>query len=161
MYSINSKQWLKSIRKPQTIFSWALNNYWDTNTPLEQGGFFNLHYGVLAHGAYDAVAANRFGMEQNRPLIAVPVDKKPITKSWVKIGNDRIFISMLKQSDDGKGMILRLRSVSDKSEKVVLNWPEGKPRKIYSCLANEKPVLKLKDDQTILPFGTISYYFEM
>ena len=158
--ALNSK-WLKSIPKTQTIFSWALNNHWYTNFPLEQGGVLNLHYGILPHGSYDAVAANRFGMEQNRPLLAVPVEKKPVTKSWVSIDNPQVFVTMLKQSDNGKGMILRLRSVSDKPESVRLQWPNGTPRRLYKCLANEKPVVEIKGDQTILPFGTISYYFEM
>ena len=158
--ALNSK-WLKTIPKTQTIFSWALNNHWYTNFPLEQGGLLNLHYGIFPHGSYDAVAANRFGMEQNRPLIAIPVDKKPVTKSWVSIGNPRVFITMLKQSDDGKGMIVRLRSASDKPEKVLLSWPNGLPKKVYKCLANEKPGVEIKDDQAILPFGTVSYYFEM
>jgi alpha-mannosidase len=100
-------------------------------------------------------------MEQNRPLIAVPVEKKPVTKSWVKIGNPKVFISTLKQSDDGKGFILRVRSVSDKPESVQLNWTNGVPRKLHACLANEKIGVQIKGDQTVLPFGTISYYFEM
>lgn len=156
-----SAHWLKSTPKTQTIFSWALNNHWYTNFPLEQEGLFNLHYGVFPHGPYDAMAANRFGMEQNRPLIAIPVEKKPITKKWVSIGNSRVFITMLKQSDNGKGIILRLRSVSDKPEKVQLHWTNGVPRKLYECLANESTGPEIKDDGTILPFGTISYYFEM
>jgi alpha-mannosidase len=156
-----SQNWYKTISKTQTIFSWALNNHWGTNFPLEQGGLINLHYGIFPHKSYDPVAANRFGLERNRPLIAIPVEKKPVTKSRVKIGNPRVFISMLKQSDDGKGMVLRLRSVSDKPERVLLSWTNGIPRKLYSCLANEKPGNSIKEDQTILPFGTISYYFEM
>jgi alpha-mannosidase len=155
-----SRNWYKTLMKSQTIFSWALNNHWGTNFPLEQGGVINLHYGIYPHGAYDAVTANRFGMEENRPLLAVPVDSKPVTKSWVKIGNPKVFISMLKQSDNGKGMILRVRSVSDKPENVKLSWTNGTPKKLYSCLADEKPEHEIKDDQTVLPNGTISYYFE-
>lgn len=152
--------WYKTLPKTQTMFSWALNNHWGTNFPLEQGGLIDLHYGILPHKAYDAVVAQRFGMEENRPLIAVPVAEKPVTNSWVRINNPKVFISILKQSDDGKGMILRLRSVSDKPEKVGLNWTNGMPGKLYNCLADEKPIHEIKDDQTILPFGTISYYFE-
>ena len=160
-WAFHQKYWYKKFEKSQTIFSWALNNYWSTNFPLEQGGIIDLHYAILPHGSYDAVTANRFGTEENRPLIAVPVQKKPVTKSWVKIGNPKVFISTLKQSDDGKGMILRLRSLSDKPEPVQLTWTDGVPRKLYSCLANEKPQKEIKSDRTILPYGTISYYFEM
>jgi alpha-mannosidase len=160
-WAFRQKYWYKKFEKSQTIFSWALNNYWSTNFPLEQGGIIDLHYAILPHGSYDPVTANRFGMDENRPLIAVPVQKKPLTKSWVRIGNPKVFISILKQSDDGKGMILRLRSVSDKPERVQLTWTNETPRKLYSCLANEKPQNEIKSDRTILPYGTISYYFEM
>lgn len=155
-----SMNWYKTLPKTQTLFSWALNNHWGTNFPLEQGGLIDLHYGILPHKAYDAIVAQRFGMEENRPLIAVPVAGKPVTNSWVNISNPKVFISILKQSDDGKGMVLRLRSVSDKPEKVGLKWTNGVPRKVYACLANEKLIREINEDQTILPFGTISYYFE-
>lgn len=156
-----SNNWYKHFTATQPLFSWPLNNHWGTNFPLEQGGVITLHYGILPHGAYDPVVASRFGLEENRPLLAIPVDKNPETKSWVKIGNPKVLISTLKQSDDGKGMILRLRSVSDKPENVLLSWPNGKPRKLYTCLANEKPIEAIHTDQVILPLGTISYYFEM
>jgi alpha-mannosidase len=155
------KNWYKTLPKTQTLFSWALNNHWGTNFPLEQGGVMSFHYALLPHQAYDAVAANRFGLEQNRPLIAIPVDRDLAVKSRVNIGNPNVLISILKQSDDDKGMILRVRSVSDKPEKVMLSWPNGKPRKLYTCMADEKPEKPITNDQTILPSGTISYYFEL
>jgi alpha-mannosidase len=154
------KNWYKTIPKTQTIFSWPVNNHWGTNFPLEQGGVMSFHYAVLPHQVYSAVTANRFGLEQNRPLIAVAVEQTPATKSWVKIGNPNVLISTLKQSDNGKGMVLRIRSVADRPEKVQLSWPNGKPRKLYTCLADEKPQQLITTDQTILPSGIISYYFE-
>ncbi|WP_344975046.1 glycoside hydrolase family 38 C-terminal domain-containing protein [Compostibacter hankyongensis] len=154
------RNWYKTLTATQPLFSWVLNNHWGTNFPLEQGGVMHFHYGILPHGAYDPVAANRFGLEQNRPLLAVPVGEKPAAGPRVKIGNPRVFISVLKQSDDGKGMILRLRSVSDKPEKALLSWPGGEPREIYSCLADEKPGSEVKGDRTLLPYGTVSYYLK-
>lgn len=151
---------LKETVKPQPLFSWALNNYWNTNFPLEQGGMITLHYGIRPHGPYDATAAGRFGLEENRPFLVVPVAGKPALKTWVKINNPHVFISVLKQSDDGKGMILRLRSLSAGPEKVSLTWTDGVPRILRTCLADEKPGADVTGDRTILPYGTISYYFE-
>lgn len=155
-----SRNWYKIITQSQSLFSWPLNNHWGTNFPLEQGGLITLHYAMMPHQAYNATAANRFGLEENRPLIAIPVDKKPVVNTPIKIGNPNVFISMLKQSDNGKGMILRVRSVSDKPEAVQLSWPNGKPKKLYSCMADEVPAKAITTDQTVLPYGTISYYFE-
>lgn len=155
-----SQNWYKHLDKSQTLFSWVLNNHWGTNFPLEQGGVMTMHYGLLPHRAYDATTANRFGMEQNRPLIAIAVDKAPVVNTPVRIGNPNVFISTLKQSDDGKGMVLRLRTVSDKAEKVMLSWPNGKPSKLFSCMDDEKPLKAITADREILPYGTVSYYFE-
>jgi alpha-mannosidase len=156
-----ASNWYKHIKQSQTLISWPLNNHWGTNFPLEQGGVMDLHYAILPHGAYNPVTAARFGLEENRPLIAVQVDKAPVTKSWINIGNPKVLISVLKQSDNDKGMILRVRSVSAKPEQVLLSWPNGKPRKLQACLANEKPGAVITKDQIVLPQGTISYYFEM
>lgn len=153
-------KWLKFISPTQTLFSWALNNHWYTNFPLEQGGVIDLHYRIFPHGPFDPAAANRFGMEANRPLIAVEVGQSPVTNSWVNINNPKVFVTMLKQSDDGKGMILRLRSVSDKPEHIKLQWMNKSAKKLYKCLANERPGSETGSDQMILPFGTVSYYFE-
>ena len=151
---------LKATIRPQPIFSWVLNNYWNTNFPLEQGGIITLHYGVLPHGPYRASETTRFGLEENRPFLAVPVSQKPRVDHWVKIRNPNVFVSVLKQSDDGKGMVLRLRSVSSVPEKVSLTWTDGAQHRLYRCLADEKLGAEIQGDQTILPYGTISYYVE-
>src|SRR6185369_14529529 len=66
-------RWIRNNQPSQTILSWPVNNHWDTNFPLQQEGIITATYKILFHGAYDAVIANRFGVEQHRPLIAVPV----------------------------------------------------------------------------------------
>ncbi len=81
---------------PRTIISWALNNHWHTNFPLAQGGVIPFHYALLPHGAYDPVTANRFGLAQNRPLIAVPAQGNPVGNPLVTWDNPRVFISALK-----------------------------------------------------------------
>jgi alpha-mannosidase len=58
--ALETSRWEKSIPKTQTIFSWALNNHWYTNFPLDQGGIFNLHYGVFPHEGYDPVVSQSF-----------------------------------------------------------------------------------------------------
>ncbi|MEN0053618.1 MAG: glycoside hydrolase family 38 C-terminal domain-containing protein [Mucilaginibacter sp.] len=155
-----SKNWYKTMEQTQPLFSWVLNNHWGTNFTLEQGGIMSFHYGIRPHGSYDASLANRFGMEQNRPLLAVAVDKEPAITMPVKIGNPMVFLSNLKESDDGKGWVLRVRSISDKPEKVLITWPQDKASSIYQCLANEVLGNKVSSDLTILPYGTLSYYIK-
>lgn len=155
------ENWLKSLDKTQTIFSWALNNHWHTNFPLEQGGIIRLNYQILPHKSYDPVVANRFAMEQNRPLLVVETDKNPISKPLLSIDNPNIFVSALKLSDDGKGIILRLRSLSASSEKVNLGWPTGIPTSIRYSDFREEPGEVAGSNLTMLPYEVVTLYLEM
>lgn len=57
--------------EPATVYSWALNNIWDTNFPNEQGGEMRFRYALAATSTQDAVgAAARVGEEVTMPLVA-------------------------------------------------------------------------------------------
>jgi hypothetical protein len=155
------ENWLKTLPKTQTIFSWALNNHWHTNFPLEQGGIVRLNYQILPHKGYDPVVANRFGMEQNRPLVVVETDKNPVTKSLLSIDNQNVFVSALKLSDDGKAIILRLRSLSASPESVNLGWPAGTPKAIRYSDFREVPGKTAGSNLTVLPYEMVTLYLEM
>jgi len=149
--------WLSKLPETQTLISWALNNHWHTNFPLQQGGIIKFRYAMLPHGgAFDGPAANRFGMEQHRPLVAVSTDKNPVSKPFISIDNANVAISTLKPSRDGKAVILRLRSLSDKEETVKLSWPESKPEAVRLCNAEERPSEPMKSELTLLPYGVQS-----
>ncbi|HMF71962.1 MAG TPA: hypothetical protein VK616_10830, partial [Flavitalea sp.] len=112
--------WTKKLLPSQTLISWPLNNHWDTNFPLQQEGVMTFTYGILLHDAYSPVVANRFGVEQNRPLIIIETDKKPIENPLLSVNNPRVMISSLKQSQNNKSVIVNLRSVSDAPEQVKI-----------------------------------------
>jgi alpha-mannosidase len=152
--------WLKSLPDTQTLFSWALNNHWFTNFPLEQGGLITFRYPLLLHGPFDSAESNQFALEQNRPLIAVPADKNPISKPLISFDNRNIAVSTLKPSEDGQAIILRLRSVSDRAEVLKLNWPAKEPKSIHYCLADEIPGEIFSGEIAIAPWGTASLRIE-
>jgi alpha-mannosidase len=131
--------WIRRLQPSATIYSWALNNHWFTNFPLSQEGRLTYRFRILPHiSAYDAAAANRFGMEQVRPLIATPVKQAVAVTPPVAIDNPRVVVSGIKS--DAEGLVVTLRSLSDKPETVTLTRP-GKPA---------EPGI------TLLPFGCTS-----
>jgi alpha-mannosidase len=78
----------------------------------------------------------------------------------VKIDNDKVFISIVKTSADGKSMIVRLRSLSEKSETVNLSFPSFKPKSIRLCIADEMPGEEVGDTINMLPNGIVSLIVE-
>ena len=79
--------WLTKLEPSSTVYSWAMNNHWHTNFPLTQDGPVAFRYRIHPHGGYDAVAANRFGLEQAQPLVHVTADKNPDVKPVVAVDN--------------------------------------------------------------------------
>lgn len=147
--------WLWQTRVPasSTIYSWPLNNHWDTNFPLQQGGMMQQQYSFMIHDGYDAVTANRFGMEAHRPVIVVQAKKNINLKTLVRIDNPRLVISTLRRTNDNKAILLRVRSVSDKKETLTLGWPAGHPREIIQCTPDELPDQPYKNNLEIEPYG--------
>lgn len=139
--AFKSPKWIRKIKPSSTIYSWALNNHWHTNFPLSQDGKIKFEYRVLpGKGAYDVAKANKFGMEQICPMVAVPVDKDfNYQQNMTLTGDESVVVSMIKTIDDGKSQIVRLRSVSDKEHIVKLAWKKQSPKRITVCEFNEEP----------------------
>ena len=102
--------------------------------------------------------ANRFGTEQHRPLLAIPAKKNIIEKPFVLINNSRVVIVNLKKTKDKKGVLLRLRSLSDKKENLKLSWPVAPPASIQKCTADEQPLETIHNELSLLPYDTETLY---
>ena len=151
-------EWIKTVPKSQTLISWPLNNHWNTNFPLEQGGPIVTTYAILPHtGAYNPVVANRFGVAQHRPLIVVETNHNPIKKPLFLIDNPKVMLSTMKKSEDNKALIVRLRSVSAQIEQLRFTWTSRLPSGVYHCASNEMPLAKQEEVITMLPYGTSSF----
>ena len=155
------KPWIKKLERSSTVYSWVMNNHWFTNFPLTQDGPVTFRYRILPHGAYDAAAANRFGMEQAQPLAHVAANADPVVKPLVAIDNERVSVSILKPNADGKEVTLRLRSLSDKTETVKLAFPSGAPKAIHSCIAEKIATVNAADPVSLLPYGVVTLRLEL
>jgi alpha-mannosidase len=156
-----SPAWLRKLQPSATIYSWALNNHWHTNFRLSQEGILTFRYGILPHNTqYEAAAANRFGMEQARPLIAAPGNAAVLPP--VSLDNNRVVVSSLKSLRDG--LLITLRSLSEKPESATLAFPVGAKfvAAIPSNLVGEKlggpsPVKDRKLTVPLAPYAPASF----
>ena len=156
-----SPAWIRKLQPSATIYSWALNNHWHTNFPLFQEGKIPFRYRLLPHGSgYNAVAANRFGVEQAQPLLVTPVEDDMQITTRVAIDNPRVYVTILKTTTDGKATILRLRSLSDQPETAKLSFPAGAPKSIRLSDATEVPGESTDSSVTMLPYGITTLRLE-
>ena len=60
--------------EPGTVYSWPLNNIWDTNFPTEQGGEMKFRYAISSQESGDARALGmRLGESVSTPLVGTVV----------------------------------------------------------------------------------------
>ena len=156
-WSGERKPWLRKLEHSSAVYSWVMNNHWFTNFPLTQDGPVTFRYRILPHGAYDAAAANRFGLEQAQPLVALAANANAISKPLIAVeGSPAITVSILKSTADGKTSITRLRSVSDKDETVKLSWPAGTPQSVNICKVEEVSDRKVGNEVVVPANGFIT-----
>ncbi len=151
----NKGPWIKKLAPSSTVYSWAMNNHWITNFPLTQDGPVTFRYRILPHGAYDAAAANRFGLEQAQPLAHVAANVDPKLEPLVALDNDHVCVTILKPST-GRFTIIRLRSLSEKPEAVVLSFPGGTPKSLRVCALEETPGGPDGTRFSLLPYGLLT-----
>ncbi len=66
--------WLESSEPSSTLYSYVMNNYWETNYRAYQDGPVTLCYAVRPHGSFDPAETTRFGLDRSQPFVVVNTD---------------------------------------------------------------------------------------
>ena len=138
-----------------TLFSYVMNNYWDTNYRAGQGGDFVFRYVVTSAARLDGGALTHLAAEEMRPLelnYVVKQDKvgnpaKPLPasgESFLETGGAGITLVTWKAAEDGNGTILRLAETTGKPTETTIHIPRSR-------IAEAKLASGVEDDQRTLP----------
>jgi alpha-mannosidase len=132
---INRGLWLSSFgRRPGTIFSYVMNNYWDTNYRAGQGGEFSFHYVITSAPATDAPALSRMGWEAVTPLEVDTVTTQDrsepmaatdaqLPTSLLDMNDPDLLFETWKHAEDGHGTILRFLDLGGAARTVTVRLP--------------------------------------
>jgi alpha-mannosidase len=118
----NPAVWRKHIEPTQKLYSWALNNHWETNYRAYQVGIITFRYALQPHGAYDAVAATKLSTGMVQPLIVVPASGSVLATSKLKLSSQRLVVLSLRPSLDGKAYMVTLYNPGGQAETTELQW---------------------------------------
>jgi len=145
--------WLREVKQPATtLYSYVMNNYWETNYKAGQEGPTLFRYSLRPHAQYDQGAAQRFGVEQGQPLVVVPVASKADgIPSALRVDPPDVMVTVYKPSDDGKARIVRLFNGSDQPKIATLTWGK-RPKAIYMSELDEKPGKTVNGPLTLAPY---------
>jgi hypothetical protein len=130
-------------QRPGTIFSYIMNNYWDTNYRAAQGGHFTFRYVVTSADATRPEELSRIGWQEATPLekdivtgqdkaqapSAEPGSAQPaerldaVQASLLDISDPDVLLETWKPAEDGKGTILRLLDLGGAERTVTVSSP--------------------------------------
>lgn len=120
-----------SAPEPGTVYSWALNNIWDTNFPTEQGGEMNFRYAIASSASDEAeVLGMRLGESVSTPLIATVVPtgfEQPgssPTGSFCAIGRPEVRLVQLTAARAGEDLLLWLNNLAEYEVTTAVTFPE-------------------------------------
>jgi hypothetical protein len=137
-----------------TVFSWAMNNIWDTNFPVRQGGEARFRFAVAAGpGGGDA---RRLGRETAaafaRPLAAVlcprtAADGRPPVGSFCELRGGNVDLVTVAPSRD-HDLTVHLHSLEDETAVISVRLPAFAVRRAWasSFLEREPAELVLDGD---------------
>ena len=142
---INRGTWPSEFRpKTSTIFSYVMNNYWDTNYRAAQAGRFIFRYVLTSAETFAPQELARLGWEHLRPPelnYVVGQDKvgnperplPPEGASFVQIDQSNIVLVTWKRAEDGHGTILRLSEIGNRETTARLRFLRSQVHSANLC----------------------------
>ncbi len=138
--------WIKKIEPSTTLYSYVMNNYWETNYKAGQEGPTTFRYSIMPHRAFDSGKASKFAVEQSQPLVAVPVDgKAPIQRSILSVQPSGVIVTAFRPSEDGKAWIVRLFNTGQRPASTKITWGKPEPRIIWLSNFAEEQVSRVTE----------------
>jgi hypothetical protein len=150
-------------RDSGTVFSWAMNNIWDTNFPAAQGGEAAFRYRIASA---PPGAARRLGMataaEAARPLVAVvcgPEGGLPAAGSFCELDGAAVDVVTMAPSRAGHGLVVMLHSLAAEPARVRLRFPLLRVRRAWegSYLERDLRELPLRAGEAVLTVAPGAY----
>jgi hypothetical protein len=118
--------------EPATVYSWALNNIWDTNFPNMQGGEMNFRYAIASSGGASQGACAlgcRLAGEVTDPLVATLVPTGAVTPALGPVGslfatdNPEVTLLQATASADGEQLVLWLNNLGAEEVATGVEFP--------------------------------------
>ncbi len=143
--------WTEHLERSTLIYSYVMNNYWETNYKADQEGPTVFRYAIRPHGRFDAAEAERFGIERSQPLIARSLPQTAsagpgrdgLSPPLFRVEPAGVIMTSLTPSADGAAWIIRLFNAGGRPEKMTLNWDRVTPPSVWLSDPDENKIAPL------------------
>ncbi|MCG5218803.1 glycoside hydrolase family 38 N-terminal domain-containing protein [Streptosporangium soli] len=133
--------------EPGTVYSWALNNIWDTNFPAQQQGETTFRYAVTSAAS---VPGSRLGAQAAAGLtepfigvLATGATPAPATEQFVTVDDPDVLVTSVGQTPEG--VVVRLQSLAADPVEVTVGVPGLREARVSAGLDYETRPLDVRD----------------
>jgi len=128
---INRGHWPASIEtKNGTVFSYAMNNYWYTDTPAQQGGHFTFRYALTSGPSLSPESATLFALGQRSPLLTLRHEHKEWAQTLPTTGSGAlsaapagVVVLTIRPGSNPGSYLLRVQNLTEHDAQAVLKFP--------------------------------------
>ena len=137
------------------LYSYAFNNYWQTNYRAGQEGNLGFRFAITSRPAADSTASARFGAGVSNPLPSLVVGANPNgsltarAASLLGIAEPNAQLIEIRQAVDGTGTIVRLWETSGQETLVHLDVRSLGVKKASACNLVEDGSIPLECNQGV------------
>lgn len=134
----DSSLWRERIAPTQKLYSWVMNNYWETNYRASQEGKVNFRYAIRAHHGYAPAMASKFAIGLSQPLLTAAAEEGAPASVVPEIEPSDVLALTVKPADEGDALIVRLFGASGEHRNATLRWKDGRKRKVWRSDLSEQ-----------------------
>ncbi len=118
-----TRAWRTEVGPSQTIYSYAMNNYWHTNYKADQDGPVLFRYSIAPHGPFRPAEVAKRGLEAVRPLVVAAPASSAAAAPFVHIRPANVIATSLVPDPAGEGaFLLRLYNPSDAPAEAAVSF---------------------------------------
>jgi alpha-mannosidase len=152
---INRGSWpLAFGQRPGTVFSYVMNNYWNTNYRAAQGGAFRFRYVITSASTTSPAQLSRMGWEEMTPLESDLITSQDKAQngpqvlnggqaSFLQMDDRDVLLEAWKPAEDGNGTILRFLDLGGETRVVTVHMALPKFKEAWQTDAVERDLQPL------------------
>ncbi|MEJ3745765.1 glycoside hydrolase family 38 C-terminal domain-containing protein [Actinomycetes bacterium KLBMP 9797] len=138
--------------EPGTVYSWAMNNIWDTNFPAQQQGETTFRYAVgSATGADPRLLGATVAAGFTDPFVAVPLTgtgpASPAQGRVASVDHALVRIAGIGPSRRGHDVVVYLASTAPATVTTTLRFPGARAAHLGTSLERELTPLSISDGE--------------
>jgi hypothetical protein len=123
--------WRYTFGPTQTLFSYAMNNYWRTNYKIDQEGWARFTYTLVPHGPRNLTASYQAGAEVLAPPVVMKGSHDVKTTPFLRLGNPSAVVDVLVPVSKASGGRAYWIQVFNPSDKTIETAVEAAGKGVY------------------------------